>query len=264
MRIRGPAALARATALVGLTFLLAACGDQVGTASTDDLDLDGNWHLVEGRDGEGVLGLGQREVTLGFDDAAVGGSSGCNVYGAQVLVEGASVRFDEIGGTEMACEPHVMDLERRFLAVLGAVQAAEVDGGTLRLSGPDSELTFERDAAVDDTAFVGTTWTLESLIDGETASSVLPGGELSFTENGVVVGSSGCRTVRGSYEVHGDEVTVSELDIEDPLAGACPPGAEAQHRHVVDVLRNGFTAGIDGERLTLTSEKGLALQLRAR
>jgi heat shock protein HslJ len=262
MRI-GARLLPKAMAVLAVTVLPTACGDQVGTAA-ESLDIAGSWHLVEGRDAEGDLDLGHRQVTLAVEDGAASGTSACNMYGANVHVEGETVRFAEIGGTEMACEPDVMELERRFLAVLGAVEAGERDGDVLRLSDADATLTFARDAPLDDAALVGTTWALESLVDQEAASSVVPGGELRFLEGGVLTGSSGCRAVRGHYEVHGQRVSVSELDAGDPHAGACMPDAEAQHGHVVDVLREGFAVHVEGDRLTLTSPQGLGLALRAR
>jgi heat shock protein HslJ len=103
---------------------------------------------------------------------------------------------------------------------------------------------------------------------GETVSSVLPGGELTFQEDGTFEGSSGCRPVEGRYERAGDQITVTGLRAELPegrmCAGRmCAGAAEMQHMHAVDVLRAGFTVEVEADLLTLTSPSGSGLALRA-
>lgn len=260
-RLRGLAALAVLAALA------AGCGSGSGDdpapggGTSQQVDLDGSWHLVSGRDAEGTFVLRGREVTLKVDGRDAGGTSACNLYGTEVTVDGDAVRFGAAMGTEMACEPPVMELERRYLAGLQAVERAERTEETLTLSGPDVVLELELDPPVRDAALVGTTWVLESLIDGETVSSTMGRGTLVLAEDGTLTGSSGCRILRGSYELDGDRLVVGEL-LADPAAGRCAEGAEAQHDHVVGVLRDGPTVAVQGDRLTLTARDGQGLDLR--
>ena len=102
------------TALVA-GLLLSACGEDVSGAADDGVDLTGSWHLVSGRDADGSFDLTGRSVTLVVEGDAASGTSACNHYSGALEVEGDSVRLSGIGGTEMACEPAVMDLERRYL-----------------------------------------------------------------------------------------------------------------------------------------------------
>ncbi len=242
--------------------LVTACGDQVGT-TTGDVDLDGRWHLVSGRDAGGAFELAGRQVTLEVRGQEAGGTSACNLYSGTVTVAGQDVSFGGLGGTEMACEPAVMALEQRYLEALGAVRHGRRSGDALRLSGPDITLELSLAPPVEDADLVGTTWDLESLVDGETVSSVAVEGDLRFLESGLLVAALGCGTHRARYELDGDVVTLSELT-DRAAAGACPPDVEAQHVHALDVLGDGFTVHVEGDRLTLTGQQGKGLEFRAR
>ncbi len=249
-------------ALVATAVLLAGCGEQVGTA-TGDVDLEGSWHLVDARDAAGAFDLADREVTLTAKGTEAGGTSACNLYGGRVDVAGDSVTISQLGGTEMACEPAAMELEQRYLAALQSVERGERTGDSLTLSGPDVTLDFGLDPPVEDAALVGTTWVLESLVDGDSVSSVAHDGELTFLRGGVMVGDVGCGQQRGRYSLDGDEVVVTAFRDRDPSAGRCPDDVEAQHDHVVAVLHDAFTATVEGDRLTLMTQAGKGLEFRA-
>lgn len=61
-------------------------------------------------------------VDLIFEDDAVSGTSGCNRYFGSYEVNGGSISFGTLGGTEMACDPALMQLESAYLAALGDVR----------------------------------------------------------------------------------------------------------------------------------------------
>jgi len=259
---------ARSPAVALATLALAAlvgCGG-AGTTVADggSPDLEGGWQLVSGQDAEGTLDLpADRVVTLVVKGADASGTSACNLYGATVAVDGRSVSFRQIGGTEMACEPQVMELERRYLAALSATDLGERSGDLLTLSGAQTTLVFERDAPAVDADLVGTPWVLESLVDGQSVSSTVPGGRLVLREDGTFVASTGCGDLLGSFQADDGTVTVSGFVDEPVPAEPCSEQATAQREHVVDVLRDGFEARVDGDRLTLTSAQGLGLGFRA-
>jgi heat shock protein HslJ len=247
-------------AAVSVLAVVAACGG-TGTGS-GGVDLDGSWRLVSGRDADGSLpDLATRPVTLVVDGEQAGGVSACNHYGGRVEVDGDTVDIGELGGTEMACEPAVMDLEQRYLAALGAVERGERTGGALTLSGPDVALEYDLVPPEADAELVGTTWLLESLIDGETASSTVPGGRLELADDGILTAETACGEVHGSYRLDGQAV-VPQLDVA-PAPARCDEQASAQHRHVVGVLSGRFTWQVDGTRLLVTSPEGLGLEYRA-
>lgn len=255
----------RRTAMTALVagLLLSACGEDVGRAADGGVDLTGSWHLVSGRDADGSFDLTGRSVTLVVEGDTASGTSACNHYSGDLEAEGDSVRVSGIGGTEMACESAVMDLERRYLDALGVVARAERSGDTLTLSGPGRRLDFELDPPVQDAPLIDTTWVLESIVDGDVVSSALPGSELRLSDNGTLEGLTGCGTMTGRFEVAADAVAVTGLATEPGGAGPCPADEQEQHDLVVAVLRDGFTAQVEGDRLRLRSGQGSGVDLLA-
>lgn len=255
----------RRTAMTALVagILLSACGEDVGRAADGGVDLTGSWHLVSGRDADGSFDLTGRSVTLVVEGDTAFGTSACNHYSGDLEVEGDSVRLSGIGGTEMACEPAVMDLERRYLDALGVVARAEHSGDALTLSGPGRRLDFEIDPPVQDAPLIDTTWMLESIVDGDVVSSALPGSELRLSGNGTLEGLTGCGTITGRFEVAADTVAVTGLATEPGGAGPCPADEQEQHDHVVAVLHDGFTGQVEGDRLRLRAGQGSGLDLLA-
>jgi heat shock protein HslJ len=247
--------------------VLAACGSggSAGRTVSGPGDLLGAGVVLESGTVDGApLGLPDDvRVTLlpgaggSEDPAAVSGVSGCNHYFSTMTVDGDAVTFpaEGIGGTEMACEPGLMALESTYLAALPRVATGRWDGDRLTLAGDGVELVFTGVEAVPTQDLVGTTWRLDSLLDGETASSTVAGADpatLELGEDGTVTGGTGCRTLSGRYEVVADEVLLTELAAE----GECPAELAAQDAHVVEALGDGFTVVVDGGSLVVSSSRG--------
>jgi len=250
------------TALVA-GLLLSACGEDVSGAADGGVDLTGSWHLVSGRDADGSFDLTGRSVTLVVEGDAASGTSACNHYSGDLGVEGDSVRLSGMSGTEMACEPAVMDLERRYLDALVVVERAERSGDALSLSGRGRQLDFELDPPVEDAPLIDTPWLLESIVDGEAVSSALPGSELRLGGDGTLEAVTGCGTMTGRFEVAADAVAVTGLTTGPGRAGRCPAAEQEQHDQMLAVLRDGFTAQVEGDRLRLRSGQGSGLDLHA-
>jgi heat shock protein HslJ len=219
--------------LLPLSLVAAGCGDDGDDAgpsgtpvptvddTTDTNDdasdetVDGDWALVSGHlDGEEIELVDGWTVTMSIDGDRIGGTAACNGYGGTVVVDdelglGGSFVVDELSWTEMGCEPAVMELEQRFLAALVRVDSFELaDALSLAETGVGTGLRFDRVEPVADTALVGTTWRLDTLITGDTASNS-PGMDLAFLEfhdDGTVVGSTGCRRLEGEWVLQGATV----------------------------------------------------------
>ena len=112
--------------------------------------LEGNWVLADLNGG----GAPATAIMLLFDPgdhntSGVSGTSGCNRFTGGWQQNGTTVKLGPLAGTMMACPPAVMEIERRFLAVLGAVNTvtytaageailATPDGRKLLLRRPDT------------------------------------------------------------------------------------------------------------------------------
>jgi heat shock protein HslJ len=188
-------------------------------------------------------------ITLQIEGSTVGGTSACNSYGGTIDFAGNAVRITNVGGTEMACEPAVMESEAAFTGALITVTRWARQGDILTLGGPNTELTFALLAPVPAADIVDTVWVLDTLIAGDAASSVEERATLELRSDGSLAGSTGCRDMTGRYILTGDEVQVTELE----MLGECPAALQAQDGHVVTVLGDGFVAEVEGNRLTLSS-----------
>lgn len=236
-----------------LILLLSGCSLLTGGASAS---LDGEWQLQAGTNqGKAVPIVAGSRITLNVEGTQVGGSAACNTYGGSIKLQGTSVAISALSMTEMACQENLMASEAAYLAALPRVTTATLSGNGLVLSGPDVELRYTSVAPVANAAVVGTTWILESLINGEAVSSTVGEATLELSDDGRITASTGCRDVTGSYTISDGKVQVT-LDPYDTIGCAAPLGD--QDTHILDVLSSGFGVTIDGDRLTLmASDRGL-------
>ena len=242
-----------------------SAGDSASIAPTDRSNVSlwseemyGAWQLNSGVvDGMPVLLLDTHPITLTIDEDGVGGTAACNHYG-----------LDPTGGfsvTEMACFPtEVMELESTYLAALDRVEEGVVEDGLLLVArgetGSEVELQFVALDPVPTADLLGTVWVLDSLVNGETVSSV--SGEratLELFSDGSFIGSTGCRTISGSYVVTGAEVQFTEFG----ASGDCPDDLADQDSQVISVLEGGFRVEIDGDQMLVGTQELEALIYRA-
>jgi heat shock protein HslJ len=241
--------------LIALTLLVtSAC-----TAAEVDLpDLIGDWELLRGTvEGDAFPVVDGHRITMKFsDDGTVGGVAACNSYGGTYVADAEDLIIGrELASTAMGCEPRVMDAEAAFLAVLGESLTYTVSGDELTIIHSGGELVFSRVQPVQAADLLDTRWRLETLIRGGTASSVRGEATLRLGSDGSVAGSTGCRSFSGEHVIDADTVLFSTFS----MAGECPAELADQDGLIVNVLGDGFTTAIDGDRLTLTSrgEEGL-------
>ena len=79
-----------------IAFLIAlfAFGTACSAATGDEIDLTGNWQLVSGSvDGQSIPLIDASPVTLNITGTEIGGTSGCNSYGAQFTLDGSSIEI---------------------------------------------------------------------------------------------------------------------------------------------------------------------------
>ncbi len=262
MNIQRALVLAVAVALVAT-----ACGDDQPTTSigppVDGLAFDGAWVLTDGTlDGEALALDDDYRVTMTIEGRSVGGRAACNHYGGTVSIADGAFSVGELSQTEMACERRVMEIESLFLQGLGRASHIERTEGTVFLSGTGVDFTFELLPPVPTAALLGTTWVLDTIIQGETATSTAADADpatLRLTADGTFVGGTGCRGLSGEYIITGDTVQFTSFGAD----GECPTDLQWQDSQVISVLEGGFTADIEGGRLTVSSSGGEGLSYRA-
>lgn len=231
-----------------LTFVVTAC-----TAGETTLPgLIGDWELQRGTiDADPFPMVEGHRITMNLgEDGTLGGTSACNSYGGTYVADGEDLIVgNELASTAMGCEPAVMESETAFLSILREPLTYTMSGDELTVVHSEGELVFSRVRPVETAALLDTVWVLETAIQGDTATSVRGDATLRLRSDGTLEGSTGCRTFSGTHNIDADTVLFNTFS----MSGDCPEDLAAQDGLIVNVLGDGFTTMIDGDRLTLRS-----------
>ena len=246
----------RIALLLTLALMAAACA-----VVSDGSDIEGAWQLESGTfDDEPIPIVDSHPITMTLDGDQISGTAACNGYGGRYQISEGLFSITEFAMTEMACMPNnVMASESVFTTALFNVESVEVVDGNLVLTGSRTEMTFTELEPVPTAELTGTVWVLDGLIQGDVVSSVA--GERATLElftDGSFIGSTGCRTIAGSYQVSGAEVVFTHFTAE----GECPADLAEQDSRVISALEGGFRVEIDGNTMTtwVAGDEGLVYQ----
>ncbi len=102
---------------------------------------DRKWQVLT-LNGRPAVPGGHAPMTLMFgSDGNISANGGCNGFGGRYMLTGEGLKiYGPMIGTQMACEPPVMEQERRFQSFLAAAQTlAPQPGGTLLLTAGAGE-----------------------------------------------------------------------------------------------------------------------------
>lgn len=91
-----------------------------------DVSLIGTGWVLETVGGAPAAAGVTSSLVLG-EDGSAGGNGGCNSYGGDVTIDGASLSFSQIASTLMACPEPAMSQERALFDALGATARYEID-----------------------------------------------------------------------------------------------------------------------------------------
>jgi heat shock protein HslJ len=244
--------------LIVIALLLAACS----AGSTDSLEgrTFVSTSVTEGgQDRPLVAGT---EIRLTFNDGQIGASAGCNMFGGGYHIDGAALVVDGGAMTEMGCDDDRSAQDEWLFAFLGASPQAALSDDGLVLSVGETVITLlDREVAEPDLALVGPTWTVDTIIIGNVASTI-PEGEvatIAFADDGTVDFQTGCNTGGGRYAVNDGEIQFAEL-VQTEIG--CDGAAAAMEEAVVAVLNAGaVTDASEADTLTLMAgDHGLVLR----
>jgi len=240
---------------------IAAGGGKTGSDQTGHSNPFGDteWILMQATvDGVQLLLLDRYPVTLQRNGGDVDGSAACNSYFG-TIVDG-DLLFEGFGATEMACDPAPMTLEFDYLDALGRVDSAR--GGTeLLLTGDGVELRFSQVRPTPDSAIQGTDWVLDTLIEGDAASSTVNGSAANLRFDArTMSGNDSCNTFQGDYEIDGGTLRPGLLSV---TARGCEDAIMRQAQRVGAVLGTHPILEVSGDRLSLLTADGLGLIYRA-
>jgi heat shock protein HslJ len=252
---------------------LGACGSDDDTTTGTTVppggppDLDGRAFLSEAvtEDGAPRPLVEHTRIRLDFRDGQIGASAGCNSMGGPYRIDGGVLVVAEgLSTTEMGCAPELHDQDEWLAAFLTSRPEVALDGDRLVLSTPSTEVVLvDREVADPDRPLTGTTWTLDTIIEGDAASSVPEGvtATLTISDDGTVALNTGCNSGGGTAEIGDATITFGQIAT---TLRACLPEVMAVEEAVVAVVQEGEVAyEIEAGRLTLTAgDRGLGFTAR--
>ncbi len=250
---------------------LAACGgdDSSGSdASSDDsptpvtaADLAGRTFVSTTVTGFELID--GTEIRISFEEDHLSASAGCNTVGGAYTVENDLISVSEPSATLMACDPQLMAQDDQLIGFLTDDPAITVSGDVLTLTGADVTVEMHEESGEENGApLVGTTWTLDSIVDGDSASSVPSGVEpptLEISDAGEASVFTGCNRGGASVEVGDASLTFGPLRL---TRMACGDDATAVEATVTSVIDGKVDYSINGDVLTV-SKDAQALEYRA-
>ncbi|MGW0365079.1 META domain-containing protein [Streptomyces sp. NPDC002990] len=250
---------------LALVLALAACGGGATNIGAEPPPgPTGSWSVASLTTGGRTLHAPDAaRMDLGEEKAT--GNYGCNAFTAEVTFEGTSALTVTPGATTtMACEH--MDFEAAFAKLFRGRLTIDAGPERLTLKAADgSTLAMTSKAPVPDAPLTGTVWTVDSLISGETVSSVPAeaAGKARFTlaADSTASGSLGCNRFSAEAAVEGSSVTFGPLT---STRIACEGPAGEVERALSGLFGSGrLSWKIQGGTLTLTAPDGKGLTARA-
>src|SRR5918992_2557978 len=120
----------------------------------------------------------QTRITLNFvaDGHRLGAQAGCNQMGGPASFDGDHLVVDDMATTEMGCDPPRHAQDEWLARFLTSRPEWSRSGSTLTLDNGTARIVLEdRDVADPDRPLRGTRWVVDTIVEGETASSVPAG-----------------------------------------------------------------------------------------
>lgn len=201
---------------------------------------------------EGFEPLAGTTVSVGFRNGEFGFSAGCNGHGGTFSLRDERLVVTAFQSTTRGCDAALHAQDEWLAGFLTSSPSLKLEGERLTLRGAAATLVFlDREVADPDRPLVGTLWTVDTIVQGDFAtSSVLPAPAPSilFREDGTLQVDTTCNTGSGRYSVAGDQLTLTPVSY---TLRACS-GASDVDDQVQVLLREGtLTFEIEATRLTL-------------
>ena len=240
--------------------LISSLGSTAFAAGTGGT-LEGNlWALTRYADGGAMVDVpASVEANATFAEGRIAGKGGCNGFGGDYTVNGASISFGPLLSTMMACGAPQDDVEKAYFADLGkaATYTATADALTMYDASGAEILVFTAGASV---PLSGPTWHLVSYNNGKQAVVSVEAGTdptIIFGADGTTWGNATCNQFNGRYDANDGTIKVG------PLAStrmACPTAEQQdQETAYLAALEAATTYAITGGALELRDASG-ALQ----
>jgi heat shock protein HslJ len=256
---RAPTPTLRVAAAFALVLLMLTAGCSAASFSLADREFLSTAILDGGA--PFALAPGTR-IRLGFEASDLAVSAGCNHIGGTYRIDGGRLVFDGVAMTEMGCDQQRDAQDQWLVKFLTSKPTVQLLGTDLTLDNGQTVVHLaDRSVVEPDLNITGPTWTVVTIIDGDTASSVPAGAvaTLVFGADGTLQVNDGCNRGAGHWVAEGNGLRLSDIMLTKM---ACDPPAGALESAVLAVLNQGSVAAeITADLLTLQADgRGLQLQ----
>lgn len=196
-------------------------------------------------------------ITLTFTAGELQARAGCNSLAGRYRFDGDVLHVEGLGSTAMGCDAALMDQDEWLIGQLtaGPEMVARDETLTLRNGGTEIVLVDElRGAAGAGASLEGTNWVVDTLYEGESASSVPAGTSAGIRIDGsTLTVTGGCNSGGTTVAVDGARLLV------DPLVTtqkACGDDAMRVEQHLLVVLGASPMFALEGGKLRLDTGTG--------
>ena len=143
-------------------------------------------------------------IRVSFTDGELAASAGCNTMGGAYRIEEGLLVVEGGAITEMGCDEERHAQDDWLFGFLGSQPAIAQEGDKLTLTSGETVIALQdREVAEPDLPLTGTTWTVDTILAGDAATSVPADlvATLIFNRDGTVEIAAGCSPGTGTYEV---------------------------------------------------------------
>ena len=259
--------------LLALLLVAGACGrerlPQAGAADPNGGEPWGHTFLStsvteDGQPRELVPGT---RITLNFftDGHRLGAQAGCNQMGGPASFAGGHLVVNDMSTTEMGCDPPRHAQDEWLAKFLTSRPTWDRSGSRLTLDNGTTRIVLEdREAADPDRPLRGTKWVVDTIVEGDAASSVPPGVEawVTFEDGKRFSGNTGCNGMGGNSVVDEGASTITFSEVISTKM-ACDDDRMRVERAVTETLDGKVAYQIDADSLRLDHPAGRGLRLRA-
>ena len=222
--------------------------------------IDTEWQLLtlDGASLDEVL-----RFTLAFAEQRYSGQAGCRHFEGDYQAGDGTIGFPMMAMVEATCpdaDNAYWSLEGRYTDALGWARHWRIVDGQLEIRTARGEiLVFAPSAPMPEVSLDGTTWTLTTFIEGETAASLIVDTEITLAfEAGQVQGTAGCNGYSGSYSLVRGALRIGSVAITEMFC-ISPEGVMEQETSFTDILTNVMRFEWDANQLTLRTANGRGL-----
>jgi heat shock protein HslJ len=208
---------------------------------------------------DGTLVSGTPEITLIFNGNRISGKDGCNQYGGEYELQGATFTVKPgLASTMMACDEAIMNQASAYTQLITKADTISLSGDTLTLTTSDSKkLVFTRQ----NTNLDGTTWNVTGYNNGQEAVVSLVADTqvtLEFGTDGKLAGNGGCNRYRGTFSTKDQTISIGALSSSKMMCTS-PDGVMTQEALFLGALEKAAAYEVSGSTLDLFDADGARL-----